>query len=94
MSKLKILIILSMITITLFFNCSNPDILRGPVPVEKEYIEGTMIRLSLRENDVANRTVVPDISMDIVNYDIRGFGPSGATFEELNWPIGSLFEKA
>lgn len=45
----------------------------------KDGNNGVLI-LTISENDVQHRTILPDINMDIASYTITGTGPNGATF--------------
>lgn len=78
--------------LTIFVCCSNPVLKKSngetdPIP-SSEDMKGTL-SLILNKSDVM-RNMLPDISMNIVSYDIIGSGPDSNNFEETGF-IGAAF---
>ncbi|MCK4906890.1 MAG: hypothetical protein KAS64_05040 [Spirochaetes bacterium] len=74
-------IVIILLTIILF-SCGN-DV------VDPGWRTKGSLTLAFGSNTLS-KTIVPDVDMNIVSYDIQGNGPSGATFSRLNITTGSV----
>lgn len=73
--------IYSTLLLTLFLSCNN-----GMNITEKE--RGSLQLKTVKSYN--SRSIHPDISMEIVSYDIKGTGPEGLIFEENKAPDGNF----
>lgn len=82
----KVIILTMVLLITLSCNFIS-NLQRNPIDTKYN-----VLVLNFASSSIGNKTIVPDITMEIDSYDIRGYGPSGAYFERLDWFSGnSLF---
>jgi formylglycine-generating enzyme required for sulfatase activity len=75
MKSQKVLIgLIAILVVIGFISC---DLLSAVIDEDK----GALI-LNINSDDIATKTLVPDVTMSIVTYDISGSGPDGATFSD------------
>lgn len=70
MSKLKVLVLASVVALVAITGCQNP-INPG---------QGGTLTVSM--NDAVSRSILPGISMNPASYDLTGTGPNGASFSQ------------
>lgn len=81
----SILLVIAFAFLCITLGCNNSAM--NSVPGEI----GTLILL-ISNNDEDSRTITPNVSTEIVTYDISGIGPEGEKFETLNIMGDSTFE--
>lgn len=89
MSKKSLLFITTVGILIFLFGCAFSAYRNTGTISPRSTGPGELV-LNLDSKSVSNRTIQPDIDMTVSSYDIYGYGPDGATFEELNIIASSI----